>query len=50
MISKIKFDAIDGFSSTPYNLQEELNIDGQVISSAEILCEGLSSSFSINIK
>ena len=28
------------FYSLPYNLQPDLSIDGQVISSSEILCEG----------
>ena len=28
------------FSSLPYNLQAELSIDGQVISSEKTLCEG----------
>ena len=28
------------FSSCPYTLQEDLNIDGQVISSGEMACEG----------
>ena len=28
------------FYSLPYNLQPDLSIDGQVISSSEIVCEG----------
>ena len=36
------------FSSYPYTLQEELNIDGQVISYGEMVCEG-NYFFSINI-
>ena len=28
------------FSSSPYNLQADLIIDGQVISSGKIICEG----------
>ena len=28
------------FSSTPYTLQEDLNIDGQLISSGEMVFEG----------
>ena len=31
---------IINFYSLPYTLQEDLSIDGQVISSGEILCEG----------
>ena len=30
---------IINFYSSPYNLQPELSIDGQVISSGEMLCE-----------
>ena len=49
---KVKYGAIDTdhsschgyyiirFSSSPYTLQADLSIDGQVISSGEILCEG----------
>ena len=52
IIIEVKYGAIDTddsschgyciikFSSSPYTLQSDLNIDGQVISSGEMVCEG----------
>ena len=52
IIIEVKYGAIDTdyyschgyytikFSSSPYTLQVDLSIDGQVISSGRILCEG----------
>ena len=60
VIMEVKYGAIDidnylchgyyiiKFSSSPYTLQEYLIIDGQVISSGEILCER-TDFFTINI-
>ena len=52
IILEVKYGAIDtddflcngyyiiAFSSSPYTLQADSSIDGQVISSGEMLCEG----------
>ena len=37
------------FYFSPYTLQEELSIDGKVISSSEIVCEGTSFFQSVSI-